>query len=1328
MVLSKMGENAPSAPGSLDPASVLNFYNSMSTEGTLFRFKADPGDEGTNWEPIIYIITGSTIPDGTKYNFHQNSYGNCVYCGSTDGDDVCQKWTFKANFARASNMGIGLNTALWDPRSAVTHDGSSKLNIEIVEASYDPTDIEPKVDGNAVWETEPKEDVGLDLYYEVTSAIPMKLENKNIESFAPVDSIISCFRENATVNPTNIYDCYIPDVVNLWPASPVNNSPETIEIKTAFRDVIGLGGVDEAPDETYPFAVFAHNNNGDVLSFTRPDGMVTEARVIDHWEPLNGFNNIQPYTITVPGTAFGQTIQEEIPFSASTYKSSKEYTITGQLLYWANPFPTGDGNDWQITVNTASIPEGFDSFNNKIYQVSCDTLNSIKPGTFTIRQGIRENHPISGQTAINIKHCATGLPSDLTGQHEFKFKEVTGYYRLEYKTYKTKTQLPWFNCYSFGNGLESDRIRDDYNSPTIDNGCKVSTVLEDYSKENRSSGLIWSGIYNSTSGVNNLNEFNMAEAITKDLNPTYGSIQALKSRDTNMLAFCEDKVLKILANKDALYNADGSSNVTASNAVLGDASGLAGDYGISKNPESLAFDGYRMYFTDKQRGKVFRLSQDGLTPISDVNMSTYFRDKLKGANQLIGTFDEIKGEYNLTIKHPGVLDVYNAHNELTSAGFESSGTTVSFNEKNKGWSSFKSFIPETGLSINDEYITAANNNLWSHHNSEVDSNGNLTVNANNFYGYDYESTIDVMFNDNPGSVKGFTTINYEGTQARITEFIKESLHDSAGNSLTNVNDGEYYNLTSKDGWYVDSFNTDLQESKVVEFIDKEGKWFSYIDGISTTLENLDTSEFTVQGLGTLSDISTTTIVGCMDISASNYNANANMPPDPLTQSHLVCFYSIPGCTDPNANNFNSLATISDGSCTYTVVGCMDGTATNYNILATEPCPTEEIHGTEVSCCNYDGIIVEGCTNPLADNYNPNATSENGSCIYDFVGCMDSHAINYNQFATISDNHLCEYEEEVHTVYGCMNPTAENYNPLATDSGDTTCIIYGCTNADATNYNPDATIGDDSCIEQVSGCMDSTATNYDPNANYPCGLCCEFPVYGCMDLAADNYNASADIGDGSCIYSGTSGCMDATAYNYNPNATIDDGSCIEVVYGCMNLSSQNYSSQANIDDGSCVGYVYGCMDENANNYDPLATLPSGNPNWCTYTYYGCTNPSSANYNADATEDDGSCTDSTCGSLYASNYNSDYFDANEDTFTAAQNPNCQFDFAAGCTDPTADNYNSHNLMLSLGDWSSDYMFMSCAEHHALYPWIPQTWGCNDDCTHPPDSWNLTIEETS
>ena len=307
--------------------------------------------------------------------------------------------------------------------------------------------------------------------------------------------------------------------------------------------------------------------------------------------------------------------------------------------------------------------------------------------------------------------------------------------------------------------------------------------------------MIYSGIYNSISGVNQLNEFNMAESITKDLNPLYGPIQALKTRDTNVVAFCEDKVLKILANKDALFNADGSTNITSSSNVLGSSVAFAGDYGISSNPESLAADGYRFYFTDRQRGKVLRLSQDGLTPISDAGMTNWFRDNLKDTENILGTFDEMLGEYNVTLTYP--------------KGYNSS-TTVSFNEKTKGWTSFRSYIPETGL-----------------------------------------STIDILFNDEPSVIKSFKSVSYEGSQAKVNQFTT-----SVVDSVT-YNDGIYDNLSSYKGWYVSSFSTDKQEGTVNEFIEKEGKWFNNISGVATTLSNLDTSEFTVQGIGFAVTVSTT---------------------------------------------------------------------------------------------------------------------------------------------------------------------------------------------------------------------------------------------------------------------------------------------------------------------------------------------------------------------------------------------------------------------------------------------------------------------------------------
>ena len=640
-----------------------------------------------------------------------------------------------------------------------------------------------------------------------------------------------------------------------------------------------------------------------------------------------------------------------------------------------------------------------------------------------------------------------------------------------------KIGLGWFNCWSFGNGVESNRIGDTYNKPYITNGVKASTtLLEEYKEEHRKYGLIYSGIYNSTSGVNSLNQFIAAEKITKDINPTYGSIQKLYSRSTadgDLITLCEDRVLKILANKDALYNADGNPQLIANNNVLGQTMPFSGDYGISKNPESFVAESYRVYFTDKVRGAVMRLSKDGLTPISDHGMKDWFRDNLRLSSKLIGSYDDQKDEYNITLadrkalgeelitngnfevdpandwtqsgnglhwtwssanknvvadadphdrigqyladpvsfgksyeitytigggdfvgrvwatlhddngnyktfspsgssspgKHKAVVVVDNNFaNWAWGGSLENSvqfhikshvgsyfnGTidnvsvkevrtdpkTVSFKEDTKGWVSFKSFVPENALSMSNNYYSMLGSRLHLHHDEGVA--------RNNFYGVSYNSSVNVVLNDSPGTIKTFHTLNYEGGQSRVvganSSYVDGNIHPNgsvgryfwfnldemdglygntnwagssinvkqyrddvlifegaiitwgggAGNSLSPPSGGigkghsrrvsgsasgqfevgdvittqaqEDYNAASggfdnapKKGWYASKITTDKQSGSLLEFIEKEGKWFNYVKGTGGSALPVDFGASNVQGVGSISTVSNSTI-------------------------------------------------------------------------------------------------------------------------------------------------------------------------------------------------------------------------------------------------------------------------------------------------------------------------------------------------------------------------------------------------------------------------------------------------------------------------------------
>ena len=444
-------------------------------------------------------------------------------------------------------------------------------------------------------------------------------------------------------------------------------------------------------------------------------------------------------------------------------------------------------------------------------------------------------------------------------------------------------RLDWYNSFNFGNGVESDRIRDDFNEVQLNNGIRASSTFDDYREDRRSHGLIFSGLYNSNSSVNELNQFIQALPITKDINPENGSIQKIFSRNTDILVFAEDKVLKVLANKDALFNAGGNSNLTSSSSVLGQAIPFAGDYGISQDPLSFASDEYRCYFVDKQRGAVIRLSRDGITPISAIGMSDYFTETLATAAALTGSYDDKKQEYNITI-HSG-RDLFFPHTQFKSV------TTVSYSENAKGWSSFKSFIPERGVSLNNNYYTFKNGKMYLHHyeirsNVSADNNpDNTALKCNLFYGEQFTSSITPVFNDVPSAVKSFTTLNYGGTQARVLPDITGTLAVITGSDVnlrtlqfttafdvpigatisgTNIptgttvvttdnvaTDGNEYNLTV--GMSADA-TSNIAAGTVITFYDEE--WYNnmpaqasggrpgwYVESISTDLQDGQVADF-----------------------------------------------------------------------------------------------------------------------------------------------------------------------------------------------------------------------------------------------------------------------------------------------------------------------------------------------------------------------------------------------------------------------------------------------------------------------------------------------------
>jgi len=297
--------------------------------------------------------------------------------------------------------------------------------------------------------------------------------------------------------------------------------------------------------------------------------------------------------------------------------------------------------------------------------------------------------------------------------------------------------------------VEESRIKGGYNEPFATLGPKAYISDENYDENRRSNALIYSGVYNSRTEVNQTNVFNAGLKITRAVDPSNGSIQKLHAEDTNLNIFQEQKVSYALIDKDALFTAEGGQLTASGAKVIGQIVPYLGNYGISKNPESFAIKGLRKYFTDKSKGTVLRLSRDGITEISQYGMKDFFKDKLKSATKAVGMYDDHYDEYVLSL-----------HN--------SDGTydTLSFDESVKGWVSFYSFKPEFGFSVNKSFYTLNNSgNLWQHY---------INNDYNKFYDFVTNSNITIVANAEPSVVKNFNTINYEGSPGwQMTESITD---------------------------------------------------------------------------------------------------------------------------------------------------------------------------------------------------------------------------------------------------------------------------------------------------------------------------------------------------------------------------------------------------------------------------------------------------------------------------------------------------------------------------------------------------------------------------
>ena len=286
-------------------------------------------------------------------------------------------------------------------------------------------------------------------------------------------------------------------------------------------------------------------------------------------------------------------------------------------------------------------------------------------------------------------------------------------------------------------------------------------------------------------------------------------------------------------------------------------------------------------------------------------------------------------------------------------------------------------------------------------------------------------------------------------------------------------------------------------------------------------------------------------------------------------------------------------------------------------------------------CDTDGtcpLILLGCTDILACNYDSLAMIDNDSCSYAEAG-YDCDGLC---LVDTDEDGICDEFE----IAGCTEISAYNYNPLAEILD--TCIFYSdtlCLFSD-TYFYCDEVLGELIIYTEINYYNTQLINNtilelnlYNPSIDTVISIdinesispdgdphivdLCGFYQYDivwinspslCEDTLLSGDSGDLDFlndynNDGICDYLQTYGCIDSSATNYNPLALIDDGSCEYTVLGCTDASADNFDPNATVDDGSCFTAELGCTDTSSFSFNPTANTMSAYGGPLNHLVYG-----------------------------------------------------------------------------------------------------------------------------
>ena len=368
---------------------------------------------------------------------------------------------------------------------------------------------------------------------------------------------------------------------------------------------------------------------------------------------------------------------------------------------------------------------------------------------------------------------------DVFFENELSLPIVNGNHQGNIQNQNIATATPaivdtkFFNCFSFGNGAESYKIRDSIIGNQFNLGNRVTAVsTQDYKAADRFSDITYSGVYSAESNVNKLNEFNLGLLNYKVLEPSFGDIYVLDGRETDVLVLQEDKISYVLASKNIISDSTGGGVIASVPEILGNQVARTEKYGISFNPESYVQWGFNRFFTDVKRGAVIQLignstGNDQLAVISELGMRTWFRDTFNASygTQKLGGFDPYMNEYVLSTND---IDLP-LNPECLACGILQTFTLSTVASETKTFQYCVDLGPIVGssdidytvntISAGASFKVTVNYNGTNYTSGTVTTSGSLTIAKNNISVETATITIEYTGDISLSILAGCTTVN-----------------------------------------------------------------------------------------------------------------------------------------------------------------------------------------------------------------------------------------------------------------------------------------------------------------------------------------------------------------------------------------------------------------------------------------------------------------------------------------------------------------------------------------------------------------------------------------